>query len=309
MIKRASDASHFGEVARKWEEVVVEWASHISSEVTENTAKRYMTSLDAVLPYLSGKDIAKIGRADISAIVEGRKRDTRKKKRGASTATIKRDLTAVSSVLRFACDHDWREGNPALDRMKRLKESRDPIRLPTEESIKFLLARCEPEWVSLIKAARYTGARLDELRNIQRGDLNLTARTLFIQKAKRNKPRTIDLSEIAADTLRQITPSLSTKHLFHHGGGPFADISSGFRSKVRWAHVAAQKSGSEFTPFRFHDLRHLYAVEALKSGMSIYDVQQNLGHASIKMTEAYLAYLSPDEQKTAKAGSAQKVSQ
>ena len=53
-------------------------------------------------------------------------------------------------------------------------------------------------------------------------------------------------------------------------------------------------------PFRFHDLRHRYAVDYLKAGGSIYDLQQHLGHSSVKTTEIYLDYLSPAETRAAK---------
>lgn len=49
-----------------------------------------------------------------------------------------------------------------------------------------------------------------------------------------------------------------------------------------------------------HDLGHLYAVEFLRGGGSIYDLQQILGHASIKTTKIYLDFLTPEEQRIAK---------
>lgn len=52
--------------------------------------------------------------------------------------------------------------------------------------------------------------------------------------------------------------------------------------------------------FKKQDLRHLYAVDYLKAGGSIYDLQQILDHASIKTTEQYLRHLTPAEQQRAK---------
>ncbi len=52
-------------------------------------------------------------------------------------------------------------------------------------------------------------------------------------------------------------------------------------------------------PFRFHDLRHKYAIDYLKTGGKIYTLQKLLGHASIKTTELYLTYLTPEEAKAA----------
>ncbi len=71
-----------------------------------------------------------------------------------------------------------------------------------------------------------------------------------------------------------------------------------------------QQSGGQFRPFRFHDLRHLFAVEYLRELRgTIYSLQQELGHTSIKTTEGYLAYLTPSEQQAAKHGVIQNAQQ
>jgi integrase/recombinase XerD len=49
-------------------------------------------------------------------------------------------------------------------------------------------------------------------------------------------------------------------------------------------------------------LRHLYAVESLRAGVSIYRVSQDLGHTSVSTTEIYLAHLTPDEADRARQG-------
>jgi len=46
---------------------------------------------------------------------------------------------------------------------------------------------------------------------------------------------------------------------------------------------------------RCHHLRHRFAVEYLRAGGNIYQLQKILGHSSIKTTEIYLNYLTPDE--------------
>jgi integrase/recombinase XerD len=56
---------------------------------------------------------------------------------------------------------------------------------------------------------------------------------------------------------------------------------------------------------RFHDLRHEYAIRYLETGGSIYTLQKLLGHGSIKQTERYLAYLTPQQQEKVTAGTAQ----
>lgn len=90
-------------------------------------------------------------------------------------------------------------------------------------------------------------------------------------------------------------------HAFsHHGGMPYRNVASRFAAKATAAW--AQKNGVDFTSFRFHDLRHRHAVDWLKSDRSIYDLQQRLGHRSIKTTEIYLDHLKPDERRVAMHG-------
>jgi integrase/recombinase XerD len=69
------------------------------------------------------------------------------------------------------------------------------------------------------------------------------------------------------------------------------------------------QSKKDFVRFRFHDLRHLFAVHYLRDGGSIYAPQGILGHTSIKTTEIYLAYLTSNQQQGARLGAAQKGSQ
>jgi hypothetical protein len=54
---------------------------------------------------------------------------------GASAATIRRDLTAVSRVLTHAESLGLYEGNPTLSFRKTLRERRNPIELPTREAV------------------------------------------------------------------------------------------------------------------------------------------------------------------------------
>jgi integrase/recombinase XerD len=142
----------------------------------------------------------------------------------------------------------------------------------------------------MIVAARATGARQEELAGACHLHLDRKAKRLTVL-GKRNKLRVIDLEPFGGSAIfdsrgdRQCSPILARQ---------------GRASRfARFTNELAAKA-PDFVRFRFHDLRHLHAVEWLRSGRSITRCSIALGHDSIKTTEVYLKYLTPEEQLRAK---------
>ena len=148
-----------------------------------------------------------------------------------------------------------------------------------------------------------TGARQNELLQARRESIDHERRQMTIV-GKRNKQRVIDLEPFGAYELLSRLPAYAGKPwLFWHGAGESykqSGFPGNFRRTVRKVAALAKKHGAPFRPFRFHDLRHWHAVQWLKDGRSIYDLQHRLGHTSIKTTEMYSEYLTPEEQRTVK---------
>ncbi|RSV20065.1 site-specific integrase [Sphingomonas sp. ABOLG] len=83
------------------------------------------------------------------------------------------------------------------------------------------------------------------------------------------------------------------------------------RLELRGLHARAEKRAAKacipYRRFSFHHLRHLFAVEYLREGKGgFYDLSRELGHSSVKTTEIYLAYLTPEQAARAQTGVAQK---
>lgn len=295
--RRAVGAAKYGEIVRTWEDAVNAWAGQINDTVGARTALRYDQSIRTTMPFFAGKPIHDIGKADVSAMVTARQRAD------ISNATIRRDLTAIASVMSYAEDQDWRDGNPARDRARRIKEKRDPITLPPAHDIDAVIARFQGGLDDIADFARLTGMRLNEITSMQRRHFSHNARTLFVAYGKGRKSRTIELSEAAAAIIVRQSASIDSPLVFHHGGERYSCVSTNFARVVRAAQNAAQIAGRDFTRFRFHDLRHVFAVDALRSGrMGLYELSKHLGHSSVKTTEIYLDYLTPEESKAAKDG-------
>ena len=298
---KALAVKHFGDDRKTYVEVFTAWSAHIVKQVSPETSKRYGVSLGQLEGYLKPRFLDEIDKMVISEIVRDRTAD------GVSNATIRRDLSALSSLLIFASGEGWRDedDNPALSRLKRVKERRDPIVLPEAVDVDYVIQRAPGNLARMIEAARSTGCRQNELVTAERRGFDRDRKSLSVV-GKGNKVRVLKLSQQAVACLRSVPVFLGSKWLFWHDQGePYRNVASRFRELVRSAQESAQREGIEFRPFTFHALRHLFAVNYLKSGGSIYDLQQHLGHTSVKTTELYLAFLTPEEKRAVMYESAQ----
>ena len=146
------------------------WGEHIAASVKPSTAKRYAVSLKQLEPFLLGLYLDEIDKRVISDAIRQRRAT------GTANATIRRDLVALSSVLGYSEEEGWREDNPALARLRRLKERHDPIVLPEIDDIGRVIMRAPGLFARLIEAALLTGCRLDELRTLTRRQVDHHAR-------------------------------------------------------------------------------------------------------------------------------------
>lgn len=303
--QRIIDQAYYGATDPvSWEAAVVEWNSALPRlHLRPGTVARYLVSLGQAREWFDGAHVQKIDGPFIKRFIRDRSR------RGVTNATIRRDLSAISSVLGVAVDEGWIEDNPAkmIDR-SRVKEKRDPITLPVADDIEAVLA-LGSRFTDLADFARETGMRESEIVELKHNQVRGNAATLTATKTGR--ARAVTLSPRALEIIARQPRHYKGQYVFWRGDGvAFKNVSAQFYATVRRVQQKVLRAGGNFTPFRFHDLRHLFAVEYLRNLRgSIYSLQQELGHTSIKTTEMYLRYLTPEEQRAAKYGVLQKGQQ
>jgi integrase/recombinase XerD len=340
--RRVIGAKRFGEHRRTFSEAMAAWGQHIPDNVGPATFDRYLTSLGVLQPHLDGMYLDEFDRRAVPDDPEApsglkligeivkKRRETFYVPKGKKTpmrptiATVKRDLTALSSVFDYCVDENWMTSNPVRDwlnpagrRKSRLKERRDPIVLPDPTHIAMVIAKAPGLFAEMIRAAVKTGAREEELGKAERRHFDCDRRQLTVV-GKRNKLRVIDLvdggDDFGLELFSQLPVALDTKALFWHrppagkaeDGEPkaqrYTSIASNFRRIMAATAKQAQKQAQDFRPFTFHHLRHYHAVQWLKSGRSIYVLKDRLGHTSVKTTEIYLQFLTPEEKQIAMFG-------
>ncbi len=282
-LRQKAEREAFGVRGGKpWEDAVSAYIVGVidTGSIKPATAKRYLVSIKQVHPWFYGHKLAAIGQPEITRYIRDRQ------SAGATNATIRRDLTAISRVLAYARSLQMISANPAEDVDRSLlRERRAAISIPNADSIAAGVIACEtaglPELGYLIRFLRATGLRSGEAVRARWRDLN--GNHLTILETKSGRARTIDVPP-------DVLPARAGERLF-----PALPSDTGkLASRWQWIKRSLPLEGH----FRLHDLRHAYAVAEIQAGRDIYDLSHHLGHSSVKVTEIYLGYVAGGRSKS-----------
>ena len=195
----------------------------------------------------------------------------------------------------------------------------DMITWTADELAKFLRSVREDRWYPLWRTLAMTGMRRAEVAGLKWEQVDLTARTIIVQRTrtrvrggvvegppKTNRGRrTIDLDEGTVDALfawaaQQMTEQSEWGDAYQDEGWVFTwedgspleptGISSRFRRRLRNAGVPRM---------RLHDLRDTHATLLLKAGVPPHVVSQRLGHSTVAFTLQVYAHVLPGQQQEA----------
>lgn len=287
-----------------WPDAVVSWATEVQRSLAPRSYDRYVMSLRQVRNFVDQLAVQEVTADVLKEMIKSRKRA------GVKNSTIRRDLTAISSVLNHAVDEGWIEENAAdgINRRRVIPERKVRIVLPREEMMALVFPRLDTRIRDLCEFTRETGLRLDEASSLKHSAIDTAERTITVENGKGSKVRAVPLT-IAAEAIIARQPRFIGKPwVFWQGKGErLKEVSSRIsHACLAEARLAAQQ-GREFQAFSHHHFRHLFAVEYLRSGRgSIYDLQGELGHSNIATTEEYLAFLTPEQARAAKSAVAQR---
>lgn len=289
-----------------WADAVVSWSERAVSNLSSRSYDRYVCSLRQMRSFLDGKSVQEVTSDVLLDIIKARRRA------GVKNATIRRDLTAIGSVLDNAADEKWITENPAaaLNRRRVVPEKVERIVLPQDASIKIVFPRLPDRIRDMCEFTRETGLRMDEVTGLRHADIDRDQRTITVLKGKGDKTRVVLLTRKAEQIIDRQPRYIGKPWAFWQGTGErLTGLSSRIGGYMRRAAQKAARDKVEFFPFSHHDFRHLFAVEYLRNRRGgIYDLQRELGHSTITITERYLAFLTPEQATAAKSGVAQKRS-
>lgn len=133
-----------------------------------------------------------------------------------------------------------------------------------------------------------TGMRVGEIAELRIGDIDLENGELTIQRAKKHKEgRKVPLvSDYTKMMIRDYIGTRKNRRDYFLVSNKRTNLSR--RQIERLVAKYGEMVGIDKDKCHPHVLRHSHAVYALKSGVDLRTLQQNLGHSSIEVTAIYL---------------------
>ncbi len=231
------------------------------------------------IPAFGKRRLTEITTRDIVAALDG----VHKRR---APATANRYFAVLMRMLNLAVQWSYLERNPMVG-MKKFRENNARERYLTSDEIVRVLKELET-WPNraisgLLRFLLFTGMRRGEAMGLSWDRVNLDNATVFLNKTKNGKTRTVLLNSLALEVLRdemQVLRKDGHPYVFpgHFRNAPIVCPTNAF-------HRLCEKLG--IADLRIHDLRHSFASLAVNAGASLYDVQKLLGHSSSTMTQRY----------------------
>ena len=189
---------------------------------------------------------------------------------------------------------------------------RKEMHLLSREELQKLLIQARAEgYYEVFLLELTTGLRVGELMALQWDDLNFntgelrierqvyrTKEELLIQEPKTKASiRTVILPPPVVEALKEYKKTVSSRWMFpspKKEDAPLAPAAASHRLSKILSHAGCKK-------VRFHDLRHVFATNALEHGMDVKTLSTIIGHVSSATTLNVYAHVTSDMQRQAAA--------
>lgn len=276
------------------------WAADYLGGKKAGTAKIYRNNVkNHIKPALGAVQLDALRPHDVQVFVNGLS--------GLSPASVQLAYKVLHSALQKAVELEYISRNPAAH-CELPKVEREEIRpLDDAQAAALLKAAKGSRLEQLVGVALFTGMRLSELLGLTWDAVDMKAGTISVNKQlerpelrrgpspfispKNGKPRTITAAPsvfalLRRQKARQAEAQLRAGEVWENAHNlVFTDETGG-----PWLHGAIDRQFRQLTHkaglegVRFHDLRHTYAVNAIRAGDDVKTIQGNLGHASAAFT-------------------------
>ena len=224
-------------------------------------------------------------------------------KAGRAPRSVEYALTTLGQIFRHAERLGYFQGDIPTTKIKKPKYDNKRVRFLSHDEAHTLLEILKGKSQEIYEMALlslHCGLRAGEVFSLTWKDVDLDLITLLDTKNK-SKNRVVSMTADVKTIFMQMDQGGKQDLVFpdRKSGGTRKQISKSFPRAVA---ETGLNEGIDDRRQRvtFHTLRHTFASWLVMEGISLYEVKELLGHASLTMTERY-AHLAPDRNRRAAA--------
>lgn len=263
-----------------------------------NSARRYTVSFSSLRPHFRHLQLNEVNKSNLFSFEQKRLAE------GVHTATVRRDLSCLSSIFSQAESWGWCDRNPVQaylrSRRKTLKESapRTVHWTPEEEARALELA---PNWLErLLTFIIDTGLRREEVFGLLWTDVDLARKEVRVRSevAKSGKMRSVPLFPRALAAIEAL-PKRTGYVFVSKTGRRYSPTAPSVNEAL--TRLCARANVTKIT---LHDARRTAGIRMLRHyRFSLPEISLWLGHSSIAVTQAHYSFLAVDDLHSAVARS------
>lgn len=266
-----------------------EFAERRAGAASATDIVRYARNLAA---FFGDRLVREIAIADVERYVAERSRTKNRRGHLVSAQTVVHEANFLRRVLAQA-QLDGLVADNVARRARKVKVTSGRTRfLSIEEEAELRTHLSASHW-AVVRFAILTGLRQGEQFAMKWEHVDLKAGVVTIPEAKGGRVRHVELNESALGILKKLPRKLRTPWVWLTPFGQRINAHNFYRRSFRKAADAASLGD-----VHWHDLRHTFASRLAAAGVTLYEIQQLLGHRSSQMTERY-AHLTRTQLRTA----------
>lgn len=294
------------------------WAEEFCGAVKPRTKTLYEKTIDyRIRPYLGHIALFKLNPATIQKFYNDALAGNVEGKDAISAKTVRNLHGIIHKALQQAVEIGYLKVNPAGACVLPKAQKAQINPLDESQTQSFIEAIKRDPFQRLFLLALFTGMREGEILGLTWEAVDFSAGTINIfqqlqlhngkyclMAPKNGKPRIIAPASFVMDILKQERKEQAENRL---KSGPlwvssdfvFTDeVGQHMKRQTVYKHFKDIMASIGLPSIRFHDLRHSYAVAAIRAGDDIKTVSENLGHASVAFTLDIYGHVTDEMKKS-----------